>query len=198
MPKPKGRNKELFQATHHRLLDVARKMFAEQGYASVNTQEIADKAGVSSGTLFHHFKTKKKLFIQVHNHFQVELIERIERAANDATSAEDRFNRIWQSYLASTDDPAMRQILLLDGPLVIGLQTLRAQDRETAFAFFVTEIISLQNAGVIETISPHALAILLFGALDQAAFEIADFPDDATLKVDLIRQMTHLLDRFKV
>jgi|GEM_PF-2644400 len=198
MPKPKGKNKQLFDATHKRVLSEATKLFSELGYESVSAKMIAESAGVAQGSIFHHFKSKRNLFIEVHNQYQLRLIEKINLAASEARNLEDRFDRIWQAYLSSTEDSGMRQILLLDGPQVIGLKALRAQDRDTAFAFFMSELSELRSQGIIEPISLKALAILLFGALDQAAFEMADFPDDLELRKELLEMTSELIDRLKV
>lgn len=197
MAKPKGRNRDLYDATHTTLLAAARRLFAEHGFEGVTTPMIAAAAGVAQGSLFHHFPTKRALFLAVHDGFQGELIGRIEAAAAAAVSPADRFDRIWRAYLAATEDPAMRRILLLDGPRVIGLEALRARDRETAFAFFAAELAALRDAGLIVAPSVHALAVLLFGALDQAAFELADFPDDPALRRDLVEATADLIERLK-
>ena len=46
-----------------RLLKIAREVFLERGIRAT-TAEVADRAGVSEGTLFHRFKTKEGLFRQ--------------------------------------------------------------------------------------------------------------------------------------
>lgn len=43
------------------LLQVARQVFLEQGFRAT-TQEVAEKAGISEGLIFHRFKTKEGLF----------------------------------------------------------------------------------------------------------------------------------------
>ncbi len=42
-------------------MNVALDLFAEKGYASVSTREIAQKAGITEMTLFRKFQTKKHL-----------------------------------------------------------------------------------------------------------------------------------------
>jgi AcrR family transcriptional regulator len=44
------------------LLEAARTLFSEQGFAGTSTAQIAREAGVSEGILFHHFGSKKGLF----------------------------------------------------------------------------------------------------------------------------------------
>ena len=43
------------------LLQAALELFAEQGFNSSPTALIAKRAGVASGTLFFHFKSKEEL-----------------------------------------------------------------------------------------------------------------------------------------
>ena len=197
MPKPKGANRTLYAATHAHILDAATALFAARGFAAVTTPEVAAAAGVAQGSVFHHFPTKRDLFVAVHNRFQLRLIEGIDAAAASARDPWSRFDAIWRAYLAATEDPAMRRILLLDGPRVIGLDGLRRQDRDTAFAFLMREVAALQEARLIRPDSVRALTVLLFGALDQAAFEIADFPDDRDLRRQLVDGFAALLERLR-
>jgi AcrR family transcriptional regulator len=44
------------------LLDSARALFAEKGYARTSTKEISARASVTEPMLFRHFKSKAKLF----------------------------------------------------------------------------------------------------------------------------------------
>ena len=43
------------------LVDAARALFSEQGFDATSTLQIARRAGVSEGTLFHHFGSKRAL-----------------------------------------------------------------------------------------------------------------------------------------
>lgn len=46
---------------HWHILEAALRVFSEKGYSASRTNEIAKEAGVSEGTIFHYFKTKKEL-----------------------------------------------------------------------------------------------------------------------------------------
>lgn len=47
------------------ILDTAREMFAEEGYASVSMRKIADKIEYSPTTIYLHFKDKNDLLRQI-------------------------------------------------------------------------------------------------------------------------------------
>ncbi|GAA2403700.1 hypothetical protein GCM10010191_09120 [Actinomadura vinacea] len=46
------------------VLEAARELFAEQGYAQVSTREIARRAGVTQAQVFRHFGSKAVLFVE--------------------------------------------------------------------------------------------------------------------------------------
>lgn len=48
-----------------RIVETAIKMFAEKGFASTSTSEIAKAAGVAEGTIFRHFGSKENLLFSV-------------------------------------------------------------------------------------------------------------------------------------
>ncbi|GAA1944256.1 TetR/AcrR family transcriptional regulator [Amycolatopsis minnesotensis] len=43
------------------LLSLAAKLFAERGYVSTTVRDIADAAGILSGSLYHHFDSKESM-----------------------------------------------------------------------------------------------------------------------------------------
>ena len=44
------------------VLDAALNLFSHQGYRATTMREIADKAGVSTGNVYHHFEDKEQIF----------------------------------------------------------------------------------------------------------------------------------------
>ncbi len=54
------------------LIDIAMKLFSEQGFDGTSTREIAEAAGINEAIIFRHFKTKEDLYWAV-------LADRIER-----------------------------------------------------------------------------------------------------------------------
>src|SRR3954453_1644432 len=54
---------ERLEATRRRVLDGARKAFAEHGYEGATVRILEDQIGLSRGAIFHHFADKDALFL---------------------------------------------------------------------------------------------------------------------------------------
>ncbi|GBF31822.1 transcriptional regulator, TetR family [Desulfocucumis palustris] len=48
-----------------KILDACFHVFAQYGYANTSTAMLADAAGISKALVFHHFKSKKDLYLSV-------------------------------------------------------------------------------------------------------------------------------------
>ena len=68
--------------TQRALLDAAREIFAEQGFANASIADIVDRAGSSVGSLYHHFGGKSELFIALWDEHQIAH----EQAASEAVA----------------------------------------------------------------------------------------------------------------
>jgi AcrR family transcriptional regulator len=51
------------------LLDAALSLFSSQGYRATSVRDIADRAGTSTGSVYHHFRDKETLFQTLLDHF---------------------------------------------------------------------------------------------------------------------------------
>src|SRR5262245_25704240 len=64
------------------LLEIAAEQFADKGFKSTTVRDIADAAGILSGSLYHHFDSKESMVDEILRTFQDELF-----AAYDAVLA---------------------------------------------------------------------------------------------------------------
>jgi TetR/AcrR family transcriptional regulator, cholesterol catabolism regulator len=51
------------------ILALAARIFADKGYASTTVREIADAAGILSGSLYHHFESKEAMLDEIMHGF---------------------------------------------------------------------------------------------------------------------------------
>ena len=100
-PDPRTPRRRNPAETRRRILDAARSLFNELGYASTTLTAIADRGGVSVQTVYFTFHTKGELLMQV-----------VLAAGADDPEAPPHQDRGWyREMLASTD--ARRQLALL-------------------------------------------------------------------------------------
>jgi len=60
--RPKGDKR---QRTRARLLEAARELIREKGYARTTLQDVASRAGMTSGAIYGNFKNRDELFISL-------------------------------------------------------------------------------------------------------------------------------------
>jgi AcrR family transcriptional regulator len=54
--------------THDTILQVARRLFIEQGYTATSIRQIAEEAGIGKATIYHHFPDKQAIILALlHN-----------------------------------------------------------------------------------------------------------------------------------
>ena len=51
--------------TRQRILDAAAKVFRQQGYAGARLSDIADLAGMQTGSLYYHFASREELVAEI-------------------------------------------------------------------------------------------------------------------------------------
>ena len=56
-------------ARREEILAIATRIFADKGYAGTTVREIADAAGILSGSLYHHFPSKESMLHEIMHGF---------------------------------------------------------------------------------------------------------------------------------
>ncbi len=191
-PRTKAAQRE---ATTAALIEVARELFAEKGYAAVGTEEIVQRAGVTRGALYHHFKAgKEELFRAVLVQVSAEMTRQI-------TGAALAHNDPWTALLAGIDaflDACERRdvqrVVLVDGPSVLGWDVWRAIDAEYSYGLIEGALREAMEAGQLIEQPTDALAHVLMGALQEAAMVVARSGDPAAAREEMGRMVRRLLE----
>ena len=79
------------------ILAAATELFAEKGFASTSTSEIAAKAEVAEGTIFKHYKSKKGLLLSIVSPMMVKLIAPMVK--NDINKVIDQEFEYFQDFV---------------------------------------------------------------------------------------------------
>ncbi|MBX3484707.1 TetR/AcrR family transcriptional regulator [Phenylobacterium sp.] len=66
--RPRRTQAERTATTRRKLIEAAIEILAESGYGAASTTAVADRAGVSRGSIFHNFPSKADLMLAVLDH----------------------------------------------------------------------------------------------------------------------------------
>lgn len=166
---------ETAQQTAARLVAVARRAFADEGFAAVSLDMLADRAGVTRGALHHHFGNKAGLFEAVLREVDGELAREMQAAWDVTADPWAGFQRCYHVYLDAALAPDRRRILFQDAPAVLGLKAVDIL-MESGFGEIVADLRGHMQAGRVRALDPEALAHMLNGATINLAFWAAEAP----------------------
>ena len=179
--------------TRRTLLRESRRLFASRGYGAVGLAEIVQAAAVTKGALYHHFDGKTELFRAVLDEVQQEVAQQVAATAQAQEDPWDQLTTGCRTFLTASTDPAVQQIMLIDGPAVLGWTEWRAMD-ENASAHHLTEALTtLIDQEVIAPQPVAPLAHLLSGAMNEAALWLATTPDDLSATWTALAKMLEAL-----
>jgi AcrR family transcriptional regulator len=164
--------------TRQALLAAAREVFAEQGFQATRTEEIVRRAGLTRGALYHHFRDKEDLFRAVYEDLTHEVARSLRRRS------EERHRSGWELFVANSEvyleaastNPAYRQIVLIDGPAVLGWNSLsqRSDGPTNQIMGYLRDAV---DEGVLEPQPLEPLAHLLSALGTGAALYVAHADD---------------------
>jgi AcrR family transcriptional regulator len=167
-------------ATRQRLVESGTRLFTEHGYEATSIEMVLQDTGVSRGALYHHFDGKASLFTAVLEATEARVAAAVGAAAASATGPLDALRTGCDAWLQlAADDAAIRRIVLIDAPTVVGWSAWRAIDDRHALGLLKAGLAAAVAAGHVapETVDVHAH--LLLAALVEAALLIARSDDPA-------------------
>lgn len=190
----RSRKAEQAEETRAALLEVARDLFAERGYAGTSTEEIVQRARVTRGALYHHFRGKTDLFEAVVEEMEQESAQRLMAASAGGPDAWERLRLGLRAFLDACGDPAIQRILLLDAPSVLGWDKWREIDARYGFGMLKAGLLDAMERGLIARQPLEPLAHLLLGALMEGAMLIARADDFESTRAEVGETVERLLE----
>lgn len=99
-------NKRKMQAlqTKNKIFDTACTLFKERGFYNVTVEEIAAAAGISVGSLYHHFKNKYALLTAWHERLDEVYVEHYKELRGDPAFAEAKAPELIKEMLLWIQD----------------------------------------------------------------------------------------------
>jgi AcrR family transcriptional regulator len=184
------------EKTKGAVVKAARRIFGERGFAVTTMDDIASGARVAKGAVYHHFKTKEELFGTVFDQVSRDLVVEIDRIARTEKDVLSAIAAGTEAYFAACSKGATGQIILRDGPAVLGWERWREIDARHFGGKLPRAIeIAIEN-GLIARQPVEPLARLLLGAMTEAA--VACSTGSNVTGAEYARTFRRLLDALRV
>lgn len=172
-------------STRSSLVDAAEELFVRHGYAATSLDAIVAGADVTKGALYHHFSGKQAIFEAALERVEQRATHAVRRAAEGPTDPWLGARAGLRAFLDVVREPGYRQLVVADGPSVLGRERFREREEASTYAV-VDEIVRSVLASDdwhLDEAMLDTFARIFFGALSAAGAAAAS-DDDAAAGAD--------------
>lgn len=113
------------EETVKRILDVAMKLFMEQGYDNTTLADIIRVTGFSKGAIYHHFVSKAEILLRICDRIGEENAAQLARIREDRTlNGQQKLREVFRAALLTDNQQTMLNILptLTDNPQFLAVE----------------------------------------------------------------------------
>lgn len=173
------------------LLQFALDVFIEKGYYGTSTREIARRAGVSSGLLFHYFSNKESIYLELVK-IGVEEMKIDTEIAMEAP-CEYLFQTMKNVFEQLESNPSFGKMFVF----MDNVQYTIVNDKEIELLLksidicrqWIPVILEGQRRGEFRAGNSHSLCVAIFGAIQGIAQEKVRIPNTPLPKIDWLMDM---------
>jgi AcrR family transcriptional regulator len=185
-------------ATTEAILRAGRRLFGERGFAATTMDDIAETARVAKGAVYHHFATKEALFEAVFDQVSRDLVLEIDRAVRTEMDVLAAMVAGTQHYFTASAKGPTCQIILRDGPAVLGWERWREIDAQHFGGKIPRALAAAMEAGLLARQPVEPLARLLLGAMTEAAVACAGRSDVLKAGSEYSRAFKSLIEALRL
>ncbi len=161
-----------------RLVEAARSLFGERGFAEVTIAEISDRADVAHKTLFNHFPAKRDLLREIAQQAIGELLADIEAARKEGATTAGRLERFFSGMAERSLEAGPMQRELVTELVHVVQSGERSEDARRLHAAFRAIVDDGLAAGdVTRRHDPETLTEMILGAYYVLTFNYANLDE---------------------
>ncbi|MGO1053214.1 TetR/AcrR family transcriptional regulator [Crossiella sp. CA198] len=177
MATARPRRMEYSESTRQALVDSAMELFSRKGYAGTSLDEIAARARVTKGALYHHFGGKQALFEAAFDAVETDMLARLAKIVSQPGDPWESAMAGLRAYLKVCLEPSYQRIVLHEGPVVMGWERWREAEEQFSYGLVRATVVGLAESGEIDDLPIEPMSRLMFGALAGSATQIANAAD---------------------
>lgn len=152
----------------HKIVEAAAQLFGTKGYRATTVRDIAERAGVLSGSLYAHIATKEDLLLEIVREAARDFSRALEPIVASDASAAQKLRRAVHAHLAVVAASQSRARVYLDEREAfsdIGLAEARAL-RKRYEAYWEAILEDGMTSGEFDLPDPKLARLLILSALN--------------------------------
>jgi AcrR family transcriptional regulator len=169
----RSRREEYAEATYEALLDSAAACFFESGFAATSLDHVAQQARVTKGAIYHHFSSKRELFLAVLERQQEHSVGSVTQAGANAVDAWSGIVAAIDAFLHTMSDPIYQRLCWVEGPSALGFEDWWACGERYEIEVIRRLLDRAAGAGILIVEDLDMLAHMLFGAVTAGVLAMA-------------------------
>jgi AcrR family transcriptional regulator len=167
-PRASGKRERTKAQNRELILDAARRVFAERGFAVSTVRDVIGATGLASGTFYNYFKSKEEVFQAIRDESALVVRPKLREARRAATSAEEFVAGNFRTFF----EFMARERATFSAAANGGMPPMRQHTPEMVAGF--VELREDIEAAIATRMMPATDAGYLAAAMIGVAFEIAD------------------------
>ena len=188
---------ERTEATTTALVEAARELFAQDGYAATSLDAVAAQARVTKGAVYHHFQGKQQLFEAVFAREVERLCAVLPAVYASKRDPWDAFEACCRAFLEECLEPGLQRIMLLDALSAMGWEGVRRMEAPMMELMEIAIAAAVQ-AGRIAPRPTGPLAVFLYGALCETSMNVARADNQRTAHREALNELSHVLEGLRL
>jgi len=160
------------EETKNKLINAARKMFAQKGFSATSMDELTASVGLTRGALYHNFGNKFGLLSAVVTKVDSEMALKAKEIACEAKEGWSHLLAECIAYIKMALDVEFQRIVLLDGPAFLG-DPSNWPSQNACFKETCSTMRKIVAMGEMKQVDVEAAARLINGAAMNAALWVA-------------------------
>jgi AcrR family transcriptional regulator len=179
----KTRREMNIAATRAAVLAAARRQFARAGYSRADLGQIAAAARVTTGAIYHHFGSKRGLFLAVAEQLEQNILQEGLSAPGDDPWA--RFRAGFEKLIDFCAAADVQRIIFIEAPQVMGPETWRKIELKYAYGALHETLPKMIEARILKPYSVELIARILLALLREASAEVVRTKGDMQARVQV-------------
>lgn len=155
-------------AHRERLLDAARELLTEGGYAAASIAALADRAGVATGSVYNHFASKQELLAAVFRHVAGHELAAVREAVQAGSGAAQQVRALVEVFSYRALRSPRTAWALLAEPVDPLVEQERLTYRRGYHALAESVVAAGVATGELPAQNPRLSAAAVIGAVSEA------------------------------